>query len=357
MEIAGDDLAILDALALHAVDFSKRSGIMVDVDSNVRIRKPEIRISPRRPQLEDIGIPAKLLGMILRGNIEGLKVGTFKRQDRSFDIRVKLRDREGFDQIHEYTFMSKQGRPLSIGTVCDVRFDGIPVQITRSDKRRIVKFFANCAPDVALGDAVKALGAEMRSRLPQGYEANFTGKVEVMGDAQRDFLEAIVLASLLTYLLIAAILESWIQPFIILLTLPLALVGMFTALYLAGLSLSMMGLLGAVMLIGIVVNNAILIMDQVVIHRARAVSPSESMLRAAKEKFRPILMTSLAAILGMLPMAFGKGLGSEIRESCGMAVIGGLISSTLLSVYLIPVVYVLFMQDRKKTACADNLKT
>ena len=347
MEIAGDDLKVLNGLGEKVAALAATSGLMVDVDNTVRAPKPEIKIIPKRPILQDMRVSAQLVGMLLRGNIEGIEVGTYKIADRSYDIRVELEEEKGLGQLKEYTLMTKAGRPLSIESVATLIPSSIPIQITRAEKRRIVKILANPAPGVALGDAVNQLRKLTMEVLPQGYSMRFAGKVEKMSEAQRDFLEAIIIASILTYLLIAAILESWTQPLMILVTLPLALVGLFLALFIAGIPLSMMGLLGAVMLIGIVVNNAILVIDNVILLRANGIPPKQAMLESAKEKFRPIVMTSIAAVLGILPMALGSGLGSELRSSCGIAVVGGLISSTILSLYVIPLIYIQFIKEKK----------
>jgi hydrophobic/amphiphilic exporter-1 (mainly G- bacteria), HAE1 family len=347
LEIAGNNLPELEQLGRTASVLAVKSGKMSDVDTSIRAGKPEVKIIPKRSILHDMKLPAELLGRIFRSNIEGVKVGTYKIGARSYDIRVELKQESGIKQLNEFTLMSQKGRPLSIESVATIKNSTMPIQISRAEKKRIIKIFANPAPGVALGDAVAALTREVKTILPQGFSMRFGGKVEKMQEAQFDFLEAIIIASLLTYLLIAAILESWIQPFMILLTIPLALIGLFFALWIAGMPLSMMGLLGAVMLIGIVVNNAILIIDNVIILRAKGIPPKAAMLESAKEKFRPIVMTSIAAIIGISPMAFGSGLGSEMRSSCGIGVIGGLVSSTVLSLYVIPLIYILFVKDKK----------
>lgn len=346
MEISGADLALLDKIGLKAADIAVKSGMATDIDTSVRAGKPEIRVLPKRTILQDMNLSAQLIGSLLRGNIEGIKVGTYKKGDRSYDIRVELKEQQGVEQVREFSLMSRKGRPLSIETVAKLEDNRIPIQISRAEKKRVIKLYANPAPGAALGDVVNMLTQKVGQMLPGGYNMRFTGQVEKMVEAQGDFLEAIIIASILTYLLIAAVLESWTQPFMILLTLPLALIGLFTGLFLAGQTLSMMGLLGAVMLIGIVVNNAILIIDNVVILRAQGMEPKEAMLISAKEKFRPIIMTSLAAVIGIMPMAFGSGLGSEIRSSCGITVIGGLISSTILSLYVVPLVYIQFIKKK-----------
>ena len=178
--------------------------------------------------------------------------------------------------------------------------------------------------------------------------------VTTMNEAFADFAQAILFAVVLTYLLIAATMESWTRPLLIMFTVPLALIGMEFALYLAGIPLSIFGLLGFVMLIGIVVNNAILIMDDLAIQRAAGLDGPTAMRTAVKNKFRPILMTSIAAVLGIAPMAFGSGIGSESRSSCGIAVVGGLISSTILSLYVIPAIYILFRKRKSEPAPGAN---
>ncbi len=351
LKISGDDLNELNRLGLKAIANSSKTNKFSEIDSSIRADKPEIKILPKKAILNDIGFSTDMLGLLLRTNIEGTEVGTYKIGDRSLDIRVKFKEEKGEKQIKEFVFMSKNGKPLSLETVAKLKESSIPIQISRSEKQRIIKLFANQKETVALGDGVNILDKEINEILPSGYSMSFTGKIEKMAAAQADFLQAIIIASILTYLLIAGILESWSLPFIILLTLPLAIVGLFSGLYLTGQSLSMMGLLGAVMLIGIVVNNAILVIDNVMhLRENKGLNAKDAMIQSAIEKFQPIVMTSLAAIIGMLPMALGNGLGSELRSSCGITVVGGLLTSTLLSLYIIPLVYIKFAKNKKKVS-------
>ena len=192
--------------------------------------------------------------------------------------------------------------------------------------------------------------------LPAGYEIKHAGMAENMNDGAADFIEVFAIAIILTYLLIAAIMESWSRPFLIMFTVPLGFVGMYVAIWLAGLSLSMVGMLGAVMMIGIVVNNAILIMDECATLIRNGMTTHLAMLEAAKSKFRPVVMTSIASVAGMLPMAFGTGLGSELRSSCGMGVVGGLTIASLLTLYVIPALYILFSRKPKKNEPEESKK-
>ena len=348
LEITGDDLDTLEKIAVQGANALKTHPAARDVDSSVRPGKPEIRIVPDRTVLQNLGISSASVGTLLRGSIEGIRNGTYKVGSRSFDIRVKLDERNGYDQLPSLSFSSKEGKPLGMDAISRLQPSTMPIQINRTNRQRVAKIYGNPASGVGLGDFAKLAEETVRADLPPGYKLAFSGEVTSMEEANADFARAIVLAILLTYLLIAAIMESWSGPFLIMFTVPMALIGMFGALYLAGLQLSIFGLLGFVMLIGIVVNNAILIMDDVNANRAAGMEPPEAMRAAVKNKFRPILMTSIAAILGIVPMAFGNGIGSEMRSSCGVPVIGGLVSSTILALYVIPALYILFAGRKKK---------
>lgn len=282
--------------------------------------------------------------MMLRGNLEGIKASTFKEGARTYDIRVKLAEEEGRNQVEQFLFPGMPGNPVNLTAIANVENTLAPVQVTRSDKRRVSKVFGNLVGSTPLGTAVQNLDALVKSEnlLPSGYAIRYAGMYEVMQEGNEQFLEAGIIAILLTYLTLAALLESFTQPFIILVTLPLALVGIIYALFITGESLSMFALLGSVMLIGVVVNNAILIMDRVNQHRAEGAPPRKAMELAAKDELRPIVMITLAAVLGMWPLATGTGLGSENRVGIGVASIGGLAISAVLTLLIVPVLYELF---------------
>ncbi|MCP3967705.1 MAG: efflux RND transporter permease subunit [Lentisphaerae bacterium] len=353
MQIAGPDLDVLKATAGKVHELLEHSRLAREIQSNIRPRKPEIKISPKRTVLQELGLTSETFGNMLRGNLEGIKTGTFKKNARSYDIRVKFSEERGTRQVKDFKFMLFKGVPLNIDVVANVIDSTMPVMISRAEKSRVVDIYANTVPGVSLGELVKYIKQHMVEVMPAGYTMRFSGSAESMKEAQQDFGEAIILAILLTYLLIAAILESWSRPLLIMFTIPLGMIGMFTALWLSGQPLSMMGLMGAIMLIGIVVNNAILIVAEARELNRRGMHADIAMIKAAKTKFRPIVMISMAAILGIVPLAFGTGLGSELRNSCGMAVFGGLISSSLLSLYVIPLMFIQFTRRKHHVAKDD----
>ena len=341
LEISGDDLRELDRVALNIRRISEEMGGFKDLDTTVRSGKPEIRLYPDRPVLADLGLPVVPLGANLRGNIEGIEAASYKRGDRTYDIRVKYAEEEGTGQVAGFLLPALPGKPMPVTAVAAIRESRAPVQITRMDKRRIAKLTANLRADMPLGTAVNRMLAAIKEEnvLPPGYSLRFGGVYEVMAEMMVEFLEAAIMAMLLTYLTLAAILESFTKPFIILATLPLGLVGMIWGLYLSGEALSFFALLGGVMLIGIVVNNAILILSEEQNLMARGESAHNAMIHAARDQLRPIIMITLAAALGMLPLGLGRGLGSEARVGIGWGSIGGIMVSGLLTLIVIPIMY------------------
>jgi len=350
LEIAGAELKTLDVLAVETKNLADRIEGYQDSDTTVRAGKPELAILPDRAVLADLGIPAVGLGTTLRANLEGLNAGTFKRGDRNYDIVVELADEKGKAQVERFMFPAAPGRPMLLTNLAQVEERVAPIQITRKDKRRVSKVLANLAPGVPLGTAVDRLsaGIDESASFPPGYDYKFTGIYEMMGEMQTEFGSAMLTAVVLVILTLAAILESFKQPWLILVTLPLALIGVLWALAVGGASLDTFVILAIVMMIGIVVNNAILIMDQFNVHVGEGIPRHKAMIAAACERFRPIIMITLAAVLGMLPLAVGRGIGAEMRNGVGIASVGGILVSGLLTLIVMPILYDLFTRKIKK---------
>ncbi len=340
MEIAGENLNELDALALRAKSLTAAIPGTKDVNTTVREGKPEIRIRPNRAVLSDLNTTATALGMMLRGNLEGIDAGTFKKDARNYDIVVKFDEEQGKDQVDAFLFPGAAGKPVLLSTLGSIENTRAPIQITRKDKRRVSKLLANLS-GVPLGTAVQKITAALKrdGRFPPDYDFTFTGTYEKMAEGQAGMLEAMMVALVLVILTLAAIMESWKQPWLILVTIPLALIGMIWSLYVTGYSMGIFVMMGGVMLIGIVVNNAILIMDQFNVHIREGVPRHKAMMSAATEQFRPVMMITIAAVLGMLPMAVGQGIGAEMRNSLGVASAGGILVSGILTMLVMPILY------------------
>jgi HAE1 family hydrophobic/amphiphilic exporter-1 len=328
VKLMGEDLSVLDKACLAVSQDLKESGIATDVENNVRAGRPELRIRPNRAVINDMGMTPYLLGLNLRASLAGLTPATFSAGERSYDIRVRYDETDGVRQLAEQNFPGPEGRPFTLGAVAEVTRSVQQVQIVRSEKRRSTIVYANTAPGYGMGEVTEHALARAKEELPRSYTASLGGVSEYMDEAFTEFGLVTVIAITLTYLLLAAILESWAMPFVILFTIPFSYLGIFAAVVLAHQTLSIFGLLAGIMLVGVVVNAAILIID--------AWRQTGDVMAAATVKFRPVLMSCAAALVGMLPMALGGGLGSELRQSMGIGSVGGIFVSTLVSLYFIP---------------------
>ncbi|MGN1364787.1 MAG: efflux RND transporter permease subunit, partial [Victivallis vadensis] len=258
----GTDLDVLENAEMQVMEKLPAMGLTRDLDSSRRERKPNINITPRRTVLQNLGMSANELYEYLLGSLDGIEVGDYRDGARTFDIRVKNQKEYGEAQLRQAAPAVKDNNPLGAEALAEITEDARPVVVNRYDKVRTMWLYANTAPGAALGTVSEAIGKLAQESLPPGYGVRMSGNVELMNETAREFMQVIVLATILTYLLIAAIMESWTRPFLIMFTVPLGFLGMYATLWAAGMSMSMMGLLGGVMMIGIVVNNAILIMDE-----------------------------------------------------------------------------------------------
>ena len=343
--VSGDDFDKVEEYALLGAKILRESGMAQDIDTSVRTRKPRIVLKPNRTVIKDLGVDAATLGTSLVGYYEGIESGTFKVGGRSYDIRVKTEEVPGFDQAANIVAGSVNGKPIDLDVVASLEADPVSIALMREDKLRGGWIYANSARGYTIDDIMRLLERELAPQLDQGYELKFFGQAEMMREGASEFVSVFAIAIVMTYLLIAALLESWTRPILIMFTVPLGFVGLFLIIFLAHSSLSMVGMLGAVMMIGIVVNNAILILDETRMLELSGMTTHDAMTQAAKNKFRPVVMTSIASVAGMLPMAFGRGLGSELRSSCGLGVVGGLVFSSVLTIYLIPALFYKFVYD------------
>ncbi len=350
-DISGEDLDVLNNTALAAQAIIRPLPGVGLLETTVRDSKPEIRVVPKRSVLSDLGVPPSSLAMLVRGNIEGLEAASYKRGDRTYDIRVKLAEAEGKDQIRQFLLPGVSGRPIPLETVADVLDDRALVQIYRMDKQRTVKILGDIVPGATMSQVGESINTTLAQHnvVPVGYELRDAGMVENLNEIVADFGEAMLLAAFLTLLTLAAILESWARPGFVLLTLPMGLIGVVGALVFGGFALTIFALLGILMLIGIVVNPAILIVDKMVQLIQQGVSRRNAMLNAMADQFRPVLMVILASGLGMLPMAISRGIGSESRAGIGTASVAGVLVAGLLTLFILPLIYTLFTGKPKAT--------
>ena len=344
--MVGDDLDVIteNAQKLQQLVFSLPG--IAQFDTTARDDKPEIRILPNRAILSDLGISASAVGTIVRANIDGIEAASFKEDRKTIDIRVKLDEREGTGQVAAFPIPSRPGRPIPLEAFTTEQPTGQKVMIFRHDKRRAITMLGNEVDGYATGTLLNEIHrlAEENNLVDDNIQLKNLGSSEMLDETVSDFMEAILLASLLTYLTLSAILESFSRPFLVLLTFPMSLIGVFWALKATGMNVSIFVLLGIVMLIGVVVNAAVLIVDKMdQLLRAGTERPL-AMCKAVSQTFRAVLMVVIASGLGMLPIALSTGIGAVNRIGIGAASVGGIIVAGVLTLTVLPLLQNLFIK-------------
>ena len=344
VNISGLDLDQIEAVTQKAFDKLKDNPALLDVDSSYRAGKPEVQILPDKERAARLGISSSALGMELRTHIEGATPALFREKGREYDIRVRLKEdqrnlKEGFSQ----TWVPNINNTLvPLSRVAALRETVGPATINRQDRSRYISISADLTPGgpgmaAAMQDVTKLLTEDMK--LPQDMSFRFVGQAENFKELQESMVTAVGLAVLFIYLVLASLYESFVTPFTIMLVLPLAACGAFFALAIAHSSLDLNSMIGMILLLGIASKNSILLVDYANSRVLEGADRNLSMMEAGKTRLRPILMTTVALIAGMLPIAIGLNEASKQRTSMGIAIIGGLISSTLLTLLVIPAAY------------------
>ena len=341
VEIRGYNLRQLRQLSLEAE--SRMAGLpgLVDVKSSLQAGNPELQISYKRDQLAAYGLSLRNVAELVRHKVQGKVATDFRQDERQIDVRVRLReeDRLGLDELRRLVINPNAPIPIPLSAVADIRVNEGPSEIRRIDQQRSAVVTANIQ-GVDLGTASGLIHDELgRMDFPVGFDFMISGQNEEMETSLQSLYFALVLAIFLVYVVMASQFESLVHPFVIMFTVPLALIGVVVALYLAQVALSVVVFIGLIMLAGIVVNNAIVLIDYINTLRRTGMEKTEAIIQAGAVRLRPIAMTTATTVLGLLPMALGLGEGAEIRTPMALTVIAGLISSTFLTLVVIPTVY------------------
>lgn len=350
--LMGQDLTILEQLKEEILTKIQDVPGLINLDQSSRMGKPEITITPNRVKLAETGISAQEIALTVRAAMVGITASKYLEQNEEYDITITMDDAsvDTPEEIGRITIPSARGTMYRVSQLADIQFTSSYSKIMHRDKYVSVLFTGSNSPGVPLGNVTSEIDNRLAEiEFPPGYKVKWSGMAEMMEEMVSDMSFAFMLAMLLTYLLLAAILESFVQPIFILLTVPLAIIGVLASLYFTGISFAITSMMAIIMLIGIVVNNAILMLDytnQLV--RERGMRVKDALIEACPTKLKPILMSSAAIILGMMPLAIGFGsAGVEMRQPLGVVSIGGLIVSTALTLFVIPAFYYIF-EDRKQ---------
>ena len=352
LALKGTDLKELERLTVQVMAKLRDIPGLVDLDSSVKPAKPTIEVDVRREVASDLGLTAAQIGSSLRTLVAGQTVGNWRApDDQTYDVNVRLAPdaRNTPQDLERLPFslgLNADGssRIVRLNQVASVRESTGPNQINRRDLTREVAINAN-----VYGRSSGEVSADIRKALdgvtmPPSYTYQFGGSTKNMSESFAYALSALALAVIFIYMILASQFKSFLQPLALMTALPLTLIGVVLALLLFRSTLSMFSVIGVIMLMGLVTKNAILLVDFAIRSRETGLARSEALLLAAKVRLRPILMTTLAMIFGMVPLAFALSEGSEQRAPMGQAVIGGVITSSLLTLVVVPVAYC-YMDD------------
>jgi HAE1 family hydrophobic/amphiphilic exporter-1 len=344
VSIIGSDLKQLEQISQSLFERLKDHPALKDVEISYRPGKPEVQFVVDRQKAERLGVSTNLVGLELRTLVEGATPAVFRQNGQEYDIRVRLSEEErNLPKAFETTFVPNINMTLlRLSDVAQmVKTEG-PATISRQDRGRSINIGADIAADgpgmnAAIVDINKLLAGELK--LPEGMRYNYVGQAESFKELFENMVLALTLAILFIYFVLASLYESFVTPFAIMVVLPLAVAGAFFALFVTRKALDLNSAIGCILLIGIASKNSILLVDYANERVKEGVDRTQAILEAGRARLRPILMTTVALIAGMLPIAIGLNEASRQRTSMGVAIIGGLISSTVLSLVVVPAAY------------------
>ncbi len=341
VEVHGDDLVLLRRQAEVAKAMMASMPQLADVETTLQRGAPEVQVVYDRDLLARYGLNPGGVARLVRDKVLGFEATRFNMKDRRIPIvvRLEMQDRETVDNVRNLIVNPGGDRPIPLSAVASVELAEGPSEVRRVDGRRVALVNANIGSG-SLGSAVEAIKAELNALdWPSGTTFFISGQNEEWERSKGSLYLAMALSIFLVYVIMAAQFESLLHPLIILFTIPLAFFGTVVGLHLLGISLSIVVFLGMIMLAGIVVNNAIVLVDYINILRRRGSDTAEAVVNAGSVRLRPILMTTATTTLGLLPMALGLGDGAELRTPMAITVICGLVVSTFLTLFVIPVIY------------------
>jgi HAE1 family hydrophobic/amphiphilic exporter-1 len=350
--VRGFELDVLDALAARVADAVRGVPGVTDIDVSREAGIPQEELTINREKAADLGLSVRDVAEALETAIAGTQAGEFRSEGDAHRILVQLADPEklSIDEVLDLTLTTPAGEQVALRNVVATTSTRGPIQIERKDQQRLTSVTANYS-----GRDLGSVARDVRERLqsiprPPGYELRIAGNYEEQQAAFRELLLTLVMALALVYMVLACQYESLRDPLVVMFSVPVAAVGVLLTLFLTETTLNLQSWIGCIMLGGIVVNNAILLVDQAGQLRQAGMTTRDAAVEAGRRRLRPILMTTTTTILGLLPLALGIGEGADAQAPLARAVIGGLLFSTLVSLLLVPAVYSLVHPDRAEAA-------
>jgi HAE1 family hydrophobic/amphiphilic exporter-1 len=344
LNVIGQNQEELQTYANMVLAVAKKHPGLIDVDVNYRAGKPELQIPIDKFRADKLGVSTAQAGQELRTQIEGVTTAKFREAGEEYDIRVRLEEdqrdlHKGFLNTYVPNINGNLVRLSDVAKAVDATG---PSKITRQDRARYIQIQADITPGAGMGDVMSDLDRSIKDdiKLPPDLSYAYIGQAENFKELGESMATAMMFGVLFIFLILASLYESFVTPFTIMLALPLAMCGSFLALAITQESLNIFSMIGVIMLLGVATKNSILLVDYANQRVAAGIDRATAMIEAGKTRLRPILMTTMALIAGTVPIAIGLNEASRQRTSMGVAIIGGLISSTLLTLLVIPAAYI-----------------
>ncbi|MFP5344199.1 MAG: efflux RND transporter permease subunit [Gammaproteobacteria bacterium] len=327
---------------------------LINLDSDLKLNKPQLSVELDRDKAANMGVAVNQVGRTLETLLGGRQVTRFKREGEQYDVIVKLRDEERRepDDLSSIFVRGGDGQLIQLSNLVRMRETVAPKELNHFNRLRSATLSANIAPGHSLGEVLDFMEKTAGETLPPGTQTALDGQSRELRESSATLYLTFVLALLFIYLVLAAQFESFVDPFIIILTVPLAVAGALLALKLSGGTLNVYSQIGLVMLVGLITKHGILIVDFANKLRERGHDMRGAVIEAASLRLRPILMTTAAMVLGALPLALATGAGAESRQPIGWVIVGGLLLGTLLTLFVIPAVYTLVSRSREQVSYA-----
>ncbi len=321
-------------------ELAKNPGLS-NVDTDLKLNKPELDVSVRRDKAADLGVPVETIGRTLESALGGRQVTRFKRDGEQYDVIVQVAngDRTSPEDIRDIYVRGRDGGMISLDNLLDVHETIAPRELNHFGQRRAVSITANLAPGYTMGEALTAMDAIAATVLKPGYAVDYNGQSREFRQSSSSLALTFALALAFIYLVLAAQFESFRDPLIIMLTVPLSMAGALLALWATGGTLNVYSQIGLVTLVGLITKHGILIVEFANQLQEQGVELRAAVIQSAELRLRPILMTTGAMVLGAVPLALATGAGAESRQQIGWVIVGGLLLGTLLTLFVVPAVY------------------
>jgi HAE1 family hydrophobic/amphiphilic exporter-1 len=339
--IQGPDIGVLDHASRQLMTRLDEADGYSGVSRDLEIGKPEVRVRIDREKAAEAGVSVENIAATVGALLGGIEVADFKEGGKSYEVRLRLQaeQRQLPGDVQRIYLRGSGGELLDVSGFVTLEEGVGPSVINRLDRQRSATVYATLEGGKLLGTAIPEVRAMADEILPEGYASKFSGSAESLGETGRYVLFAFLLATVLTYMVLAAQFESFTQPLAIMMGLPLSFIGAFGLLLLVGNTLNLFSMIGLVLLVGLATKNGILLIDYTNQLRRRGLPLDEALVEAGATRLRPILMTAISTVAGVIPVVLGLGEGSESRQPMAVAIAGGMISSTLLTLAVVPVIY------------------